>query len=316
MHTTGLAVAVIAALSGACASRLETPPDSFTIGVVSATEYGIVLQPIARLTKSEWLNTWPTLEETDLIPTLDQIPDTWLDGAVPVTWRFSPPRGPSRDVKVVNARRGDSVCYAPVELVLEGEGAGAPPENSAPAFFGIATSSDVPVAYWVEVPRQGEEVGRLFAAIDAALRKIERQTVDAFLFPEGLPSPGMLSSEKLQATAITKLMRSNDDAEGRTYWFDAVRRAHGDQWHQMHGVALEGWVRVERGAEPVVFGQTGRVRWEMESGARHTPLAIIRHHDRDFWVLRRNYYESTGYDTTEVSFPDAFERAKANGGGC
>lgn len=308
-----LVLSAIAAGLRAAAPAAQAALDPVTIAVVSMRDGRYALQPIARFTGLAWVNTWPALEEGAPVPTVGQVPEAWLGGQVPAEWHFWPREGPKRLARIAAVERRESICPGPAELIFE-QG-GAPARAGAAGFggAGVAATRNVIVDQLTDVPLGSAEAARLFDAIRRAFRAGERETVAAFRWFDNLLTPAMLSDGRLQPITVELLMRPAGAAMARTYFFDAMRRVQEDQ---VHGIARSGWIRADGSGNPVVFGETGRVMWEMQTGVNRTPLAVLRVSDLDLWILRESFYEGVGYSLVEVGPLEVVERATANGGGC
>jgi len=291
----------------------QAPPAApFMVAAAIPGETGAyALVPIARFTGSAWVNTWPRPEDGGTpIPSLANIPTSWLGKPVPTTWTLRVGLGVSTKVSVVGTTRSPVGCSSPVALAVARLDGGPTNLSRAPD-VGVALDTDQVLEDVHTIQTGDQEWIRLRPAIDQAVRANQDRLVG-----ENSDSRMVEVLPQIDAAPVIleHLSRPASDTSPLIYYFEAVRQAvgrNGATW----GVNLRGWIRQDAGGQWSVFDLSGGTfvddkRWSAR------PLGLFRLANGVFWVMEIGGYENLAFAIDEVSSAGSRRLVTAEAGGC
>jgi hypothetical protein len=319
-------VGAIAAMASFCApsqpqstpSTKPTPSGPSFVLAVGGWQGG--LEPIARFTDDVWRNDWPAADESSVpVPTLDDVPASWLAKPVPRQWTVWKDGRPY-PVRVIGTRRGDGThrgdgtpggCTYPAMLVLE-----IPGDVPKDLYDGeLAVDTDQPIPALQHLEPSEPDWSELRKVADQAFRVNEGRVMDGVRHSwHDWKLAEAKVSLKSFAVKVDSLWRVTAVDGSPWYYFLASRRAEipGDRL----GLAEWGWLRRNAQGQWVSVGVAGTMLGGDGPGAGLIPFGVVPVGARMFWVMVRPQYESSRFEIYDVAATDVKMVLAAGGGGC
>lgn len=264
------------------------------------------LQPVARYTGAEWVNTWPRPDdEGKPAPLLGQIPPEWLGGPVPLQWTLWSTDGARIPVRVTAAIREPGPCQHPIVLPISGAD-GAP---IAPDPVRVAVNTSQPVEYVKAIAPDHHDAKEIRPLIER-----EYQQAEARRAGEGsrdwTQDRDALNAARAPIT-IETLVGPSIDAGPVVYYFRALRRLPAED------IAIEfhGWVSRSTDGAWVTFDTVRQNRGNDGAGLNR-PIAIFRVGQRMYWLTMLVGYEWSHLAIDEVARGSVRRLVTTYAGGC
>jgi hypothetical protein len=281
-------------------------PDSkpFTVAVIERGSGWVGLEPVARFTGTDWVNTWPEPDEHDApVPDLPHVPTAWLGKPVPRQWVLWSTFGTRLRVGVNAVKRADG-CSAPAALVLQNTKATVPDRLRG---FEVATDTNRAVEGFRPVGSNEPEWTTLQSAITETFRNNEPSPSEMPLGSAAIRLIGL-------PVSIESLVRPVSASGPVVYYFEATKRL---PMNRSLGVSIAGWIARSTSGKWQAHDVAARTL-ERNSGPvpERTPIALFRVQGRVYWLMRIAAYEGTDTSLFDVSVGGAREVLTATGSGC
>jgi len=264
------------------------------------------LLPIARFDGQRWLNTWPVpAEDPVTVPSLNDVPASWLGGPVPRRWTVWPLDGHPASVSAVRTFRDTGGCARPIYLEYD-KSVGSPD--------GLAINTDERPETLRKIASTDPLLARLRPSFESALRSSARPVLELFFKQPDERRAAMDALIANGALTIDSVYQLDRMDGGPIYFFD-VSKAEPQPRREVRGIRAAGWIREDNGAQPAtlramggLIGGDAAVFWTLDG--------VVRIHDRDYWIVTEFGYERSASLLFDVDRSTVRTVLTTSGGGC
>jgi hypothetical protein len=296
--------AVLAAFLLFTCQTLSQHQHPVIVGVV-ATSGGI--HPLARLGPEGWIHTWPDAGEDGApVPPLREIPREWMDGPVPLEWRFHPFEGKARPIAVTGTERCCG-CVAPVLLQTD---CGAACSANDVWFSGIALSGHLPILpLSTRAPKEAGFARAVRAAFDAAV-----PLVAAEYERNGDVFPAAIGSSYRDVDPIVERVYALERGRTMTAYVEAERRFSVEDAPNL--LVLSGWFRRTSAGFVPVGVEVAVSHTDEDKSERRDMLGVLDDAGGPTWVATITTYEHGAHALIRLDHDKVRHILSVERGGC
>ena len=279
-----------AAAAPAAAAPVSTAP--FIVAIAYRDTAGTSVEPIARFTGAEWINTWPRGEDMNVpAPPLEQIPDAWLGRPVPRDWNVWSAGSTRQRVRIAGSKRGNG-CEALIDLTAD-QATSASLTMDEPL---VAVDTNQRVGAIRGVTHSDPERATLEPVIRAAFEANAQRAFDEDVVLGRRLSPDALAQRPV---TIDYLVRPASSDGPVIYYFEAARHVvDGGE----DGVAVGGWLRQDAAGRWIAADVKSRgLGGDGPPLPATVPLATFPIAGRAYWLLELRGYEGVAASIVEIT---------------
>jgi hypothetical protein len=301
------------ALLASVVSAAESPPATFTLGVLRRDA---MVVPFATYDGKRWENHWPQPSQgVDIPVNLRSVPRRWWGQGGPLdAWQVWTEAAPPRLVHVRQPDWLQTHCQKQVGLRTDYQPNQWPPGAEAQPYpkDGLAVSPPHVVEPIETLPPDSAERAVLADILRAAFAAREE---DALSRAQADGSPVRASKKELEGLPITIEALYAFGTKPRVYWVEAVR-----EYKKEDACAAivfgAGWFILDSGR--FIFGEldVSVVPCSQEGLQYMFPLGVISLPRGKYWIAQWSGWDNEEYDVIEIGARSIAPVLAVSGGGC